>query len=44
MVNKKIIVDTRYPPTWPIGQTKKDAREAQEAAKKIGDFVKEKLK
>jgi HEPN domain-containing protein len=36
-------VDTRYPAFWPVGRTKNEAGKAEEAAKRIGDFVKEKI-
>jgi HEPN domain-containing protein len=36
-------VDTRYPVYWPAGHTKEIALKAEEAAKTIGDFVKEKI-
>lgn len=37
-------VDTRYPAVWPMGFTKNDARVALDAAGRIREFVKEKLK
>lgn len=37
------IVDTRYPASWPIGETKKEAEKACKAAKQIGEFVKKKI-
>jgi len=36
-------IDTRYPAFWPVGRTRKEAENAQKAAKTIGDFVKEKI-
>lgn len=39
-----LYVDTRYPAIWPVGKTRDEAEKAQKAAKKIGDFVKKKLK
>lgn len=35
--------DTRYPVHWPIEFSRQDAKRAQDSAKKIGDFVKNKL-
>ena len=37
-------INTRYPVFWPIGETRKEAEKAKQSAKKIGDFVKEKIK
>lgn len=37
-------IDTRYPVHWPMGFLRQDAEKAQEAAQRIGEFVKEKLK
>lgn len=39
-----IYIRTRYDVQLPSGYTREDAEKAQEAAKKIGDFVKEKLR
>jgi len=36
-------VDTRYPAFWPVGRTRDEAKKAEEAAKTIGNFVKEKI-
>lgn len=36
-------IDTRYPAFYPVGATKDDAEKARQAAKRIGNFVKEKL-
>ena len=40
----RLSVDTRYPAVYDIGATKEDAEQARDAAKKIGDFVKGKIK
>lgn len=37
-------IDTRYPAFWPVGRRREDAEKAKEAAQRIGDFVKEKVK
>lgn len=36
-------IDTRYPAFWPVGRERKEAEQAQRAAKEIGDLVKNKL-
>ena len=37
-------IDTRYPVHWPAQVAKEEALKAQESARKIMDFVKQKLK
>ncbi|MBM3245027.1 MAG: HEPN domain-containing protein [Candidatus Omnitrophica bacterium] len=37
-------IDTRYPVYWPTNYTEEKALEAREAAKKIGETIKESLK
>lgn len=37
-------IDTRYPTFWPVGRSRKEAEKAREETKKIGDFIKKKIK